>query len=179
MADETGRYATDPNAKVRRPEEIGGNPVFTPPFKGPWAPNPTVPEGRNPPDYQPSPAALNMSESMISAVTLNCLDLEAQRAWYERVFGMKVLKTFHRDGDLFEYLMGYEHGRGARLALAKAMRPVGYNDFTRLNFNVPDKKGLYEFLLEHGAMMRNVYNGRVYMLIDPEGNAIEFYTIPS
>jgi catechol 2,3-dioxygenase-like lactoylglutathione lyase family enzyme len=168
----------DPNARALKEEEIGHSPIFSPRFDGPFEPNPTVAEGRTPLDGPAAPAELNMSGSRLVSVTLNCLDLERQRAWYERMFGMKVIQSYHRGGVLYEYLMGFEDNRGAGLALAKEPRPPGYNNHGRLGFDVPNAKGLAEFLYSQGALMREAIKGYVYFVIDPEGNAIEFFTIP-
>lgn len=172
-------YKADPNAKVLAPEDIGHSPIFSPRFDGPYDANPTVAEGRSPLNGPAAPASLNLAEASIPVVTLNVLDMEAQRAWYEKMLGMKVIRTYHRKGVLYEYLMGYEHGRGARLALAKEPRPAGYNNNGRLGFNVPNTKGLAEFLQSQGALLREGIAGRVYFVIDPEGNPIEFFTLPS
>jgi catechol 2,3-dioxygenase-like lactoylglutathione lyase family enzyme len=171
-------YKTDPKARVLPPGDIGHSPIFSPRFDGPYDPNPTVAEGRTPLNGPSAPPSLNLSEASIPVVTINVLDMEAQRAWYEKMLGMKVLKTYHRNGVLYEYLMGYSHNRGAKLALAKEPRPAGYNNNGRLGFDVPNTKELAAFLYSQGALMREGINGRVYFVIDPEGNPIEFFTLP-
>jgi catechol 2,3-dioxygenase-like lactoylglutathione lyase family enzyme len=171
-------YAADPGARPLREEEIGHSPIFSPRIDGPFAPNPTVAQGRTPRNPRTPPDSLRLAESDLVSVTLNCLDLERQRAWYERMFGMTVIQSFHRDGVLYEYLLSHPGGRaGAALALAKEPRPPGYNNNGRLGFDVPDAQGLAEFLAAQGALLRVAIRGRVYFVIDPEGNPVEFFTL--
>ena len=91
-------YAPDPDARALKPEEIGHSPIFSPRFDGPFEPNPSVAQGRSPHDHPGAPAALQLSQSRLVVATLNVLDLEGMRAWYEKMLGMQVQQSFHRHG---------------------------------------------------------------------------------
>jgi len=170
----------DPDAKVLAPGDFPHSPVFSPRFDGPYEKSTAPSQGRSPVNGALPPASLRLSQSRIAAVTVNVIDMEAQRAWYERIFGMKVITTFHRHGVLYEYLMGWPDGPpgGPRLALTKDQRPPGYNNYGRLGIDVPDVKGFAEFLYSQGVLMREAQPGRVYFIVDPEGNSIELFSLP-
>ncbi len=121
-----------------------------------------------------SPAAAPTS---IIGSGLNVNDLEAQKAWYVSTLGMSVTATYQRNGAPFEYVMGLR-GPGGVLALLKAPRPSGPNDFGRVILASPDAKALALDLAARGVPMREVVPGVAYFITDPEGNAIELYTPP-
>jgi len=107
-------------------------------------------------------------------------DLEAQRAWYTDRLGMSVTNTMKRDGQPFEYIMGFGDGAGAAiLALAKSgQRPAGPNGFSRVILAVPSAKGLADWLKTQGVESREAIPGVAYFIRDPEGNPVELYTPP-
>jgi catechol 2,3-dioxygenase-like lactoylglutathione lyase family enzyme len=110
----------------------------------------------------------------------NVMDLEAQRAWYETMLGMKVVNTYKRDGKVFEYIMGFEGAPegGAILALlASPGRKPGASTAGRLILRVPDSKALADWLAGQGVASRMVAPG-AYFLADGEGNPVELYTPP-
>ena len=124
------------------------------------------------------PAAI--APKTISGWGWNVMDLEASRAWYEAKLGMKMVRTYERDGKVFEYILGFVAGRdGAILALlASAQRKPGPSAAGRLILRVPDSKGLVDWLGTQGEPARMVAPG-AYFLADPEGNPIELYTPPA
>jgi catechol-2,3-dioxygenase len=120
----------------------------------------------------------NLKPRAISGPGWNVLDLEAQKAWYMDKLGMKVIRTYERNGKTFEYIMGYDAPGGAILALlASTTRPKGPNQMARLILAVPDSKALAEHLQKQGVATRMVAPG-AYFLNDPEGNPVELYTPP-
>ena len=109
------------------------------------------------------------------------MDLEAQRAWYVDKLGMKVLRTYERDGKTFEYILGYEGasaGSAILALLASPTRKPGPSTAGRIILRAPDAKALAEHLAKHGIQSRMVAPG-AYFLNDPEGNPVELYTPPS
>jgi len=156
------------------PGDPGASPQMSTRIYGPYPPNPTTPDNRPIRKVTPTPQALTATAT-IRGANFFVNDLEAQRAWYEQMLGMKVLRTFARDGELFEYLMGYDDPASARLALAKAPRPPGANSFSRIMIAVPDAKALADHLYGQGALIREAIPGRTFFVYDPEGNCIEFY----
>lgn len=123
------------------------------------------------------PAAL--MPKAVAGPGLNVTDLEAQRAWYQDKLGMRVINTISRQGKPHEYVMGYDP-RGAIVALLEApQRPAGPNRMSRVILQVPDAKGLAEFLKGQGVENREVVPGVAYFIADPEGNPIELYTPPA
>ena len=121
------------------------------------------------------PAALKPSSVYGSG--FNVIDLEAQRAWYESHLGMKVVRTFARDGKTFEYIMGLADG-GAILALLKTERPAGPNGFSRAILMAPNGKALADRLAAQGAPTREVAPGAAWFITDPEGNIVEIVQQP-
>lgn len=114
----------------------------------------------------------------IAGSSFNVRDLEAAKAWYTGVLGMKLVDTINRDGKPFEYIVGYG-GPGAILALlASPNRPAGPNAMGRLILNVPDAKGLADHLKAQGLAVREVIPNTAYFVADPEGNPVELYTPP-
>jgi catechol 2,3-dioxygenase-like lactoylglutathione lyase family enzyme len=114
----------------------------------------------------------------IAGSSFNVRDLEAQKAWYTGMLGMKLVNTFSREGKPFEYIMGYG-GPGAVLALLSApTRAVGPNTMGRLILDAPDAKGLADHLKTQGVAVREVIPGTAYIVTDPEGNPVELYKPP-
>jgi catechol-2,3-dioxygenase len=128
--------------------------------------------------YAAPPA--NLAPKTISGWGWNVTDLEAQKAWYEAKLGMKVVRTYNRDGKVYEYIMGFDGAQPneAILALlASAGRRPGPSSAGRLILRVPDSKALAEWLATQGVTSRMVAPG-AYFLADLEGNPIELYTPP-
>ena len=123
---------------------------------------------------QPAPAELPaaLRPSGIYGAGINVVDLEAQKAWYTSMLGMKLVNTLSRDGKPFEYLMGTD-ASGPILALLKTERPAGPNGFSRVILATPDAKALAQRLQAQGVPMREVAPGVAYFITDPEGNAVE------
>lgn len=122
------------------------------------------------------PAAL--MPKAVAGPGLNVTHLEAQRTWYQEKLGMRVINTIMRDGKPHEYVMGYDP-RGAIVALLEApQRPAGPNRMGRVILQVPDAKGLADYLKGQGVEAREVAPGVAYFISDPEGNPIELYTPP-
>src|SRR5213592_1441951 len=83
----------------------------------------------------------NLAPRTISGWGWNVMDLEAQKAWYEAKLGMKVVRTYNRDGKVYEYIMGFEGAapETAILALlASPARKPGPSSAGRLILRVPD-----------------------------------------
>ncbi len=123
----------------------------------------------------------NLAPGNISGWGWNSIDLEAQKAWYETRLGMKVVRTYNRDGKVYEYIMGFE-GAGPQSAilalLASPQRKPGPSTAGRLILRVPDSKALADWLATQGVPARLVAPG-AYFIADPEGNPIELYTPPA
>ena len=110
----------------------------------------------------------------------NVMDLEAQKAWYEAKLGMKVARTYDRDGKVYEYIMGFEgspDGAAILALLASSNRKPGPSTAGRLILRVPDSKAPSDWLGTQGVTSRMVAPG-AYFIADPEGNPIELYTPP-
>lgn len=128
---------------------------------------------------EPPPKALR--PATISGWGWNVIDLEAQKAWYADKLGMKLLRTYDRDGKPFEYIMGYDDapaGSAILALLASPQRKPGPSTAGRLILRVPDAKALAEHLAKQGIPSRMVAPG-AYFLNDPEGNPVELYTPPA
>jgi len=112
---------------------------------------------------------------------LNVLDLEGQKAWYMAKLGMVVSNVIKRQDKPYEYIMGFGDGDGrAIIALLQSpQRPAGPNAYGRIILDVPDAKGLADWLKTQGVDNREVIPGAAYFIRDPEGNAIELYTAPA
>src|SRR4051812_8441237 len=67
------------------------------------------------------PAAL--APKTISGWGWNVMDLEAQKAWYEAKLGMKVARTYDRDGKVYEYIMGFDGSAPGEAILALLASP--------------------------------------------------------
>jgi catechol-2,3-dioxygenase len=111
---------------------------------------------------------------------LNVLDLEGQKAWYMAKLGMTVSNVIKRQDKPYEYIMGFGDGDGrAIIALLQSpQRPPGANAYGRIILDVPDAKGLADWLKTQGVENREVIPNAAYFIRDPEGNAIELYTAP-
>src|SRR4051812_39136930 len=88
----------------------------------------------------------------IAGSSFNVRDLEAQKAWYTGVLGMKLVNTFSREGKPFEYIVGYG-GQGASVLalLSQPSRAAGPNTMGRLILDAPDAKGLADHLKAQGV----------------------------
>ncbi|MBN1664153.1 MAG: VOC family protein [Deltaproteobacteria bacterium] len=111
----------------------------------------------------------------LAGMALYVNNLEAQRKWYETMFGMKVHRIYERDGVIFEYVMVTPGGNTAALPLMTSMRPPGYNAFSRIVIEVPNARALAEHIHSQGSSMSVVAKNIVYMVMDPEGNQIEIF----
>jgi catechol 2,3-dioxygenase-like lactoylglutathione lyase family enzyme len=122
----------------------------------------------------------DLKPSRVAGPGLYVADLEAQKAWYMDKLGMSVANTMKRDGQPFEYIMGFGDGAGAAvLALAKSgQRPAGPNGFSRVILAAPNAKALADWLKTQGVESREVIPNVAYFIRDPEGNPIELYTPP-
>jgi catechol 2,3-dioxygenase-like lactoylglutathione lyase family enzyme len=122
----------------------------------------------------------NLAPKTVSGWGWNVMDLEAQKAWYEQKLGMKVARTYNRDGKVYEYIMGFDgapDGAAILALLASAQRKPGPSSAGRLILRVPDSKALADWLGTQGVTARMVAPG-AYFIADPEGNPIELYTPP-
>lgn len=125
------------------------------------------------------PAAI--APTVVSGWGWNVMDLEAQKAWYEAKLGMTSLRTYERDGKVFEYIMGFDKapaGSAILALLASSERKPGPSTAGRLILVVPDSKALSAWLTSQGVQVRMVVPG-AYFFADPEGNPIEIYTPPT
>ncbi len=123
----------------------------------------------------------NLAPKTVSGWGWNVMDLEASRAWYEQKLSMKMIRTYERDGKVFEYIMGFAGAppNEAILALlASPQRKPGPSNAGRLILRVPDAKALSEWLAKEGVPSRMVAPG-AYFLADNEGNPVELYTPPA
>ena len=127
---------------------------------------------------EPPPA--NLMPRGISGSGWNVMNLDAERAWYEAKLGMKMVRSYDRQGKPFEYIMAFEgtpEGGAILALLASPLRKPGPNTTGRLILRVPDSAALAAHLARQGVESRLVAPG-AYFLSDPEGNAIELYTPP-
>ena len=115
----------------------------------------------------------------VEGAGLNVMDLEAQKAWYTAKLGMSLTNTMQRNGQPYEYIMGFGDGRAVIALLKSAQRQPGPNGFGRVILAVPDAKGLADWLKTQGIDNRQVIQNVAYFIADPEGNAIELYTAPT
>jgi catechol-2,3-dioxygenase len=111
---------------------------------------------------------------------LNVLDLEGQKAWYMAKLGMVVANVIKRNDKPYEYIMGFGDGEGRAILalLLSPQRPPGPNAYGRIILDVPNAKGLADWLKTQGVENREVIPNAAYFIKDPEGNAIELYTAP-
>jgi catechol 2,3-dioxygenase-like lactoylglutathione lyase family enzyme len=122
----------------------------------------------------------NLAPKTVSGWGWNVMDLEAQKAWYEAKLGMKVARTYNRDGKVYEYIMGFEGAGPTEAILALLSSPTrkpGPSTAGRLILRVPDSKALADWLATQGVPARMVAPG-AYFIADPEGNPVELYTPP-
>ncbi|MGZ3403289.1 MAG: VOC family protein, partial [Phenylobacterium sp.] len=83
----------------------------------------------------------NLKPSRVDGAGLNCMDIEAQKAWYSAKLGMTLTNTIKAaDGSPREYIMGYGGGPDAAIvALLKSpQRQPGPNAMGRIILGVPD-----------------------------------------
>jgi catechol-2,3-dioxygenase len=123
----------------------------------------------------------NLKPAHVAGAGLNVLDLEGQKAWYMAKLGMVLVNTMKRGDKPFEYLMGFGDGDGRAIIalLASPQRPAGPNAYGRIILDVPNAKGLADWLKTQGVANREVIPGAAYFIQDPEGNNIELYTAPA
>ncbi len=126
---------------------------------------------------QALPAELLPQRIAGSGITV--ADLEKQKAFYTGVLGMKLVRTYERDGAPFEYVLAIPSttGEGAVLALLKGTREPGATTYGRLILIVPNAEKLAASLTAQGIEARKVAEG-AYFFRDPEGNAVEAYQPP-
>jgi catechol-2,3-dioxygenase len=123
----------------------------------------------------------NLRPAHVAGPGLNVLDLEGQKAWYMAKLGMTVSNVIKRQDKPYEYIMGFGDGDGrAIIALLQSpQRPAGPNAYGRIILDVPNAKGLADWLKKQGVDNREVIPNAAYFIRDPEGNAIELYTAPA
>jgi catechol 2,3-dioxygenase-like lactoylglutathione lyase family enzyme len=124
------------------------------------------------------PAAI--APNVVSGWGWDVANLEASRAWYEDKLGMKVIRSYQREGKVYEYILQFEGApeAGAILALlASPTRKPGPSTAGRVILRVADSKALSEWLAGQGVPSRMVAPG-AYFFTDNEGNPIEIYTPP-
>jgi catechol 2,3-dioxygenase-like lactoylglutathione lyase family enzyme len=94
--------------------------------------------------------------------------------------GMTVTDTIKRQDKPYEYIMGFGDGadRAIIALLLSPQRPAGPNAMGRIILDVPNAKGLADWLKTQGVDNREVIPNAAYFIRDPEGNAIELYTAP-
>jgi catechol-2,3-dioxygenase len=115
----------------------------------------------------------------VDGAGLNCIDIEAQKAWYSGKLGMSLANTMKAtDGSPREYIMSYAPGSAVVALLKSPARQPGPNAMGRIILAVPNAKGLADWLKTQGVDNRQVIAGVAYFITDPEGNAIELYTAP-
>lgn len=121
----------------------------------------------------------DLKPSRIAGTGITVADLEKQKAFYTDVLGMKLIRTYARDGAPFEYIMAIpsSQGEGAVLALLKGVREPGATTYGRLILIVPDADKLATALTAQGIPARKVAEG-AYFFSDPEGNAVEAFQPP-
>ena len=117
----------------------------------------------------------------ISGSGWNVMDLEGLRGWYVDKLGMKLLRTYARDGKAYEHILGYDGPPGGAILalLASPQRKPGSNAMSRIILVVPDAKALAAHLAKEGVASREVVPGVAYFIADPEGNPVELYTPPA
>jgi catechol-2,3-dioxygenase len=122
----------------------------------------------------------NLRPAHVAGSGLNVLDLEGQKAWYMAKLGMVVSNVIKRGDKPYEYLMGFGDGEGRAIValLLSPQRPPGPNAYGRVILDVPNAKGLADWLKTQGVENREVIPGAAYFIHDPEGNNIELYTAP-
>ena len=122
---------------------------------------------------------LDQRPSRIAGTGITVSDLEKQKAFYTEVLGMKLVRTYQRDGATFEYVLTIPaaQGEGAILALLKGSREPGATSYGRLILIVPNADKLAATLNTQGVPTRKVAEG-AYFFKDPEGNAVEAYQPP-
>ena len=100
-------------------------------------------------------------------------------AFYTGVLGMKLVRTYQKDGAVYEYILTIPSDKsdGAILALLKGTREPGATTYGRLILVVPDADKLAAALSAQGIPARKVAEG-AYFFKDPEGNAVEAYQPP-
>jgi catechol-2,3-dioxygenase len=120
-----------------------------------------------------------LTPTKVDGAGLNCMDIEAQKAWYAGKLGMTLANTMKAaDGSPREYIMSYAPGSAVVALLKSPARQPGPNAMGRIILAVPNAKGLADWLKTQGVDNRQVIANVAYFIADPEGNAIELYTAP-
>lgn len=106
-------------------------------------------------------------------------DLEAQRRWYETMLGFRVVNTYSRNGQVFEYILqtGKAPGGAFMGLMVSPQRAPGFNTNSRVVLPVPDPKGLADHFAKQGVYVREAVAGSAYFILDPEGNQVELYRL--
>jgi catechol 2,3-dioxygenase-like lactoylglutathione lyase family enzyme len=130
----------------------------------------------------PLPAAIKPSG--LNGYALNVVDLEAERAFYENAFGMKVAGRIPETGTLQEYLMNWSGVRTDRplIVLNKTAPPRkdGQDGAGRLIIGAPNAAELARRVVAAGGKVRGqIREGTYNFVFDPEGNLIELYQAPA
>ena len=122
----------------------------------------------------------DLKPSHVDGAGLNCIDIEAEKAWYTAKLGMNQVGAMKAaDGSPREYIMGFGGAPVGVVALLKSpQRQPGPNAMGRIILAVPNAKGLADWLKTQGVDSRQVIANVAYFITDPEGNAIELYTAP-
>jgi catechol-2,3-dioxygenase len=129
----------------------------------------------------PTPKAppANLLPTGIGGAVVYVRNLEAQRNWYQTMLGFKVRTPYARDGKVFEYIMVAGSGETFMGIATNDLRPAGMNTNTRVVLQVPNPKGLADFMSSQGVYVREAIPNSAYMIFDPEGNQIELYKAPA
>src|SRR5258708_29164014 len=114
----------------------------------------------------------NLKPAHVAGPGLNVLDLEGQKAWYMGKLGMTVSNVIKRQDKPYEYIMGFGDGDGrAIIALLQSpQRPAGPNAYGRIILDVPDAKGLADWLKTQRVETREVIPNAAYFIRHPDGH---------
>jgi catechol 2,3-dioxygenase-like lactoylglutathione lyase family enzyme len=125
------------------------------------------------------PIAPDILPQRIAGTGITVSDLETQKIFYTNVLGMKLVRTYERDGAVFEYILAIPSttGEGAVLALLKGVREPGATTYGRMILIVPNADKLALALTAQGIPARKVAEG-AYVFRDPENNAVEIFQPP-
>jgi catechol 2,3-dioxygenase-like lactoylglutathione lyase family enzyme len=140
---------------------------------------PPAPTAAAPTPMKGTPIPPALAASKISGVGINVEDLDGMKAWYMTALGMKLVRSYERNGAAYEYILAMDDKgvNGAILALLKGARQPGSTSYGRVILSVPDSEKLAAHFTSVGVSARKVADG-AYFIRDPEGNNIEIYTAP-
>lgn len=120
----------------------------------------------------------NLKPATVQGAGLNAVDLESQKAWYAAKLGMTVVSAIKAvDGSPREYILG-AGADGTIVTLRKW--PTGQprpNATSRIILNVPDARGLVDWLKTQGVDNSAIVANVSYSIVDPEGNEIVLMTV--